>query len=87
VLWVYSTVLLQRMVPEAYLGRVMSTDLGLTTLTISASTWLYGLLAGLPGADLRTLLRAMAVSVLVPAAVWILAAGRWPPGERASTPE
>jgi predicted MFS family arabinose efflux permease len=87
VLWVYSTVLLQRMVPEAYLGRVMSTDLGLTTLTISASTWLYGLLAGLPDADLRTLLRAMAVSVLVPAAVWILAAGRWPPGERASTPE
>lgn len=85
VLWVYSTVLLQRMVPDAYLGRVMSTDLGLTTLTISASTWLYGLLADAPGADLRVLLRWMALSVLVPAAIWILAAGRWPPGDRESS--
>jgi MFS family permease len=87
VLWVYSTVLLQRMVPDAYLGRVMSTDLGLTTLTISASTWMYGLLADAPGADLHTLLRWMALSVLVPAAVWILAAGRWPPGVRNPSPE
>jgi hypothetical protein len=85
VLWVYSTVLLQRMVPDAYLGRVMSTDLGLTTLTISASTWLYGLLADAPGADLRILLRWMALSVLVPAAIWFLAAGRWPPGARDSS--
>jgi hypothetical protein len=80
VLWVYSTVLLQRMVPDAFLGRVMSTDLGLTTLTISASTWIYGWLAHAPGSDLRQLVRWMALSVLVPAAVWIAASGRWPAG-------
>jgi MFS family permease len=87
VLWVYSTVLLQRMVPDAYLGRVMSTDLGLTTLTISASTWFYGLLAAAPEADLHSLLRWMALSVLAPAVVWILAARRWPPGMRDPSPE
>jgi hypothetical protein len=65
----------------------MSTDLGLTTLTISASTWLYGLLAAAPGADLRSLLRWMALSVLAPAVVWMLAARRWPPGRRGSSPE
>jgi predicted MFS family arabinose efflux permease len=85
VLWVYSTVLLQRMVPDDYLGRVMSTDLGLTTLTISASTWFYGRLADAPAADLRLLVRWMAWSVLLPAAIWILAARRWPPAIAAST--
>ena len=79
-LWVYSTVLLQRMVPDEFLGRVMSTDLGLATLTISASTWVYGHLAAAPGADLRVLVRWLALSLLVPAAVWVIAAGRWPVG-------
>ncbi len=83
-LWVYSTVLLQRMVPDEFLGRVMSTDLGLATLTISASTWVYGLLAAAPGADLRVLVRWLALSLLVPAAVWFVAAGRWPVGVPAS---
>jgi MFS family permease len=82
ILWVYSTVLLQRMVPDAFLGRVTATDLGLTTLTISASTWFYGALAAAPDADLRALVRWMALLVLVPAATWILAARRWPPGVR-----
>jgi MFS family permease len=83
VLWVYSTVLLQRMVPDEFLGRVMSTDLGLTTLTISASIWFYGLLADAPGADLRQLVRVMALSLLLPAGIWFVAAGRWPVGRSA----
>ena len=82
VLWVYSTVLLQRMVPDRFLGRVMSTDLGLATLTISVSTWLYGILAAQPTADLRLLLRWMALSIVVPAAIWYLSAVRWPVGVR-----
>ena len=81
-LWVYSTVLLQRMVPDQYLGRVMSTDLGLATLAISTSTWFYGILADAPGADLRVLIRFMALSLLVPTLVWLAAASRWPVGVR-----
>lgn len=80
VLWVYSTLLLQRSVPDGFLGRVMSTDLGLATLAISISLWVYGRLAEVPGADLRVLVRWMAVSLLVPAAIWWWAAGRYPVG-------
>jgi hypothetical protein len=57
----------------------MSTDLGLATLTISASLWFYGWLAE-TGADLGVLVQATALSLLVPAALWWWAAGRWPVG-------
>jgi len=86
VLWVYSTVLLQRMVPNEFLGRIMSTDLGLTTLTISLSTWVYGILAAAPGADLRFLVRVMGVSILLPGVVWWFAAKRWPVGIKRASP-
>jgi hypothetical protein len=82
ILWVYSTVMLQRMVPDEFRGRVMSTDLGLATLAISASLWVYGWLAESPGADLRLLVRVLALSLLVPAALWWIAAGRWSVGSR-----
>jgi len=74
VLWVYSSLLLQKLVPDAFLGRVMSTDLGLATLTIAASTWFYGIAA--ETVDLRLLVRLMALSLLLPTAIWILFAGR-----------
>jgi len=80
IVWVYSTVLLQRMVPDDFLGRVMATDLGLATLMISTSLWVYGRLAEAPDADLSALVRLTALSLLVPAAVWWWAAGRWPVG-------
>lgn len=77
VLWVYSSILLQRRVPDEYRGRVMSTDLGLATLSISISTWVYGMLAARPTADLRVLTRWMAFSLLVPTAIWIVAGRHW----------
>ena len=73
VLWVYSAVLLQRMTPDEYRGRVMSTDLGLATLTISASTWIWGMLAAPSDADLRFLMGVLAITLLLPAAVWFVA--------------
>jgi len=80
IIWVYSTVLLQRMVPDEFRGRVMSTELGLATLSISASLWIYARLAEAPGADLRTLVRILSLSLIFPAAAWWWAAGRWPVG-------
>ena len=88
ILWVYSTVLLQRMVPDRFTGRVMSTDIGAATLFISLSLGLYGWLADAPGADLRFLVRLLAISLVVPAVVWWFAAGRWPVGRPGrDTPE
>ena len=80
VLWVYSTVMLQRSVPDAFQGRVMATDLGLATLLISVSIGGYGVLAEMPGADLRRLTSWMALSLIVPTAIWLWASRRWPPG-------
>lgn len=87
VLWVYSTVLLQRMAPERLMGRVMSTDLGLATLVVSASLWVYARFAEPPEADLRLLVRVMSLTLLLPAAGWWFAAGRWPLGSRGATEE
>jgi hypothetical protein len=90
VLWVYSSVVLQRMTPDAYRGRVMAADIGLATLVISCSIGVYGALASAPGADLRSLVRWLAVSLLIPAAAWLIASARWPVGRestRIGTPD
>lgn len=84
VIWVYSTVLLQRTVADEFLGRTMSTDIGLATLSMSASTWLYGFLAARAGADLGSLLRWMVLTWAVPATIWWIAAGRFRPGSAES---
>ena len=80
VLWVYSTVLLQRLTPDEYRGRVMAADLGFATLSISISTGVYGVVAAAPGADMRILLRWLALSLVAPAAIWLFASKRWPVG-------
>ncbi len=81
VVWVYSSILLQREVPDEFRGRVMSADLGLATLTISLSTAFYGWRAADPSADLRTLMLTMTGMLLVPTAIWWWASGRWRGGE------
>jgi hypothetical protein len=87
VLWVYTTILLQRMTPNAYLGRVMAADIGLATLSISLSIGLYGALAAAPAGDLRQLVRWMSISLLIPTLAWLVASKRWPPGRRAENAE
>ena len=78
IVWVYSSVLLQKMVPDQYLGRVSSADLGLATLAISISVWAYGTLAATETVGLTTLARVMALTLLAPAAAWYFASARWP---------
>lgn len=45
IVWVYSTVRLQLLVPDEFRGRVFAAELGLATLFISVSTWGIGYLA------------------------------------------
>ena len=82
VLWVYSTVLIQRMVPDRLLGRVSSADLGFATLSISFSTWIFGWLIAAEVADLRVLVRTMGGAILIPGLIWYLCARRWPVGKK-----
>lgn len=75
IVWVDSTVLLQRMVPDEFRGRVFAADMAMVTLMIATSTWIYGELAAL-GIDLRLLAGAVTGSLLVPAALWTVAGRR-----------
>jgi MFS family permease len=70
--WVFSTVLLQRTVPDEFRGRVFATELGLLTLTTSASTYLYGWLVDVGGFGLRPLTVLLGLSLAIPGAVWML---------------
>lgn len=70
-IWVDSTVLLQRAVPDEFRGRVFAADLGLAMFTTASSTWVYGQLAGV--VELRLLPRLLSGSLLVPALLWAVA--------------
>jgi predicted MFS family arabinose efflux permease len=76
--WVDSTILLQREVPDGFRGRVFAAEMGLATLAIAGSTWGYSELAA-AGIDVRILVRALALSLLLPAVTWSLILRRcWP---------
>ncbi len=69
--WVFSTTLVQRYADDRFRGRVFAADIGINTLAISASGYLFGLAmdAGLPPRSAAILLGAI---MFVPAAVWAL---------------
>jgi len=70
--WVFSTTLVQRYTDDRFRGRVFAADYGLCTLTISASSYLAGVLLDL-GMAPRALAVALGAAMLVPAAGWALA--------------
>jgi MFS family permease len=86
IIWVFSTVLLQRGVPAPLQGRIFAAELGLFTLTFSASTWIYGRMLDAPGADPFALVRSLGWSFLAAGVVWTLAVRRWPLREVAAQP-
>ncbi|MCC6801714.1 MAG: MFS transporter [Anaerolineae bacterium] len=72
--WTYSSVMIQKLVPDAYLGRVFSTDLGLYYLATVTSTVLHGSLVDALGSANLPLIAfgTMGIS-LFPLVLWTLA--------------
>lgn len=70
-IWVFTTLLMQRSVPDELRGRIFATDLGLATFTVSVLVWGYGRMAD-AGMALRPLMASQALILLVPALVWFL---------------
>ncbi len=68
--WVFSTQLLQHLVPDRVRGRVFSTEFAIFTLTNAVSVALGGWLLDNTGLGLPAMLFWMAVLSLVPAAAW-----------------
>jgi len=52
VVWVFSTVMLQRLVPDEFRGRVFASELGMATLMIAGTTWAVGVLVESVGMSL-----------------------------------
>ena len=75
--WVMSTTLLHLNTADRFRGRVFALDFGLLMLSISVSNYLIG--RGLDdwGFDARQLTGFLAMIMLVPSFLWLLAQSRW----------
>lgn len=76
ILWVYSTVLLQKEVQDNYRGRVFAAELALLTLTMAVSNYATGELLDRFGLSPRAVVIGMGVVFLVPGLIWF-ATQRW----------
>ena len=69
--WVFSTTLLQQVVPDQFRGRVFAAEMALLTLVLSLSTYFTGL--GLDhGVNPRLLALRLALIFLVPGTFWVI---------------
>ena len=67
--WVFSTNLLQRVVPDNFRGRVFAAEMALLTLVLSVSTWATG--AALDsGTDPRRVALYLALLFIIPGTLW-----------------
>ena len=76
ILWVFSTVLLQRGVEDSFRGRVFAAELALLTLTMAASNYLTGELLDRFGLSPRVVTIAIGILFLLPGFIWF-ATKRW----------
>jgi len=76
ILWVFSTVLLQRSVEDNFRGRVFAAELALLTLTMAASNYVTGELLDRFGVSPRIVTMGIGVFFLLPGIIWF-ASRRW----------
>jgi MFS family permease len=76
ILWVFSTVLLQREVEDKFRGRVFAAELALLTLTMAASNYLVGELMDRFGFSPRVVTAGVGTFFLLPGLIWFVT-GKW----------
>ena len=77
ILWVFSTVLLQREVDDRFRGRVFAAELALLTLTMAGSNYLTGELLDRFGYSPRVVVIGIGIFFMVPGIVWFLTQRWW----------
>jgi MFS family permease len=77
ILWVFSTVLLQREVEDKFRGRVFAAELALLTLTMAASNYLVGELMDRFGFSPRVVTVGVGAFFMVPGLVWFATEKWW----------
>ena len=85
ILWVFSTVLLQRGVEDNFRGRVFAAELALLTLTMAISNYATGELLDRFGMSPRTVAVAIGALFLFPGIAWFLTQKWWDQDGRALT--
>ena len=86
ILWVFSTVLLQRDVEDGFRGRVFAAELALLTLTMAASNYVTGELLE-RSLSPRSVTIGIGILFLVPGVIWFVTQRWWDQGERDQTPD
>lgn len=82
ILWVFSTVMLQRDVEDGFRGRVFAAELALLTLTMAASNYITGELLDRFHFSPRLVTVGIGILFLVPGLVWFVTQRWWDRGER-----
>jgi len=77
ILWVFSTVLLQREVEDKFRGRVFAAELALLTLTMAASNYLVGELMDRFGFSPRVVTAGVGTFFLLPGLIWFATEKWW----------
>ena len=77
ILWVFSTVLLQRATEDEFRGRVFAAELGLATLTMAASNYVVGELMDRFGFSPRVVTAGVGIFFMLPGVVWFLTRRWW----------
>jgi hypothetical protein len=77
ILWVFSTVLLQRGVEDQFRGRVFAAELALLTLTMAASNYVTGELLDHWLLSPRLVTIGIGTFFLVPGILWFITKGAW----------
>lgn len=85
ILWVFSTVLLQRTVEDQFRGRVFAAELALLTLTMAASNYATGELLDRFQLSPRTVTVGIGLLFLFPGALWLLTRRWWDTGRGETT--
>ena len=87
ILWVFSTVLLQRGVEDNFRGRVFAAELALLTLTMAVSNYATGELLDRFGLSPRVVTIGIGAFFLLPGVAWFLTQKWWDQGTREPIPE
>lgn len=77
ILWVFSTVLLQKTVEDQFRGRVFAAELALVTLTMAASNYVVGELMDRFGFSPRVVTAAVGAFFLIPGVLWFVTQKWW----------
>lgn len=77
ILWVFSTVLLQRSVEDQFRGRVFAAEMALVTLTMAASNYLVGELMDRFGFSPRVVTVGVGTFFLLPGLAWFFTKRWW----------